>query len=649
MPQAYKDGTFWCSNQAAFFKLKIDVNADQKNVLQPRVFLWFPHHLFYEANKKFKCPECSKKKAVPEFMNNDGYTKSPLAQQIIDIKEIIGTDIELIRQLPLIAQAEFSAFLTKKSGISRDLAYLIRLLMQSSNGPLRLSNILQELHTKRYDTLQYQYLANYKHRVDNPGMRPLPVPAPEFPKFNDKYGYNGYHGVNVFDALYTVTDEYEEIRLQSFVPTKSLVHLIGSFDKMYDTYNMYGYTLPKLFYTDNVRSDRHFLEEHLPSLLENVQHVDGLPVAAIPSNVEIFVDNAVQEINDSCDRILRDYHDLPILVHFKKCTRNERCIARISLETFNFEVFIFKITNNIFPSGLRKLFEEENINKIGNRLNALISSLNEKSPALQLQLKNTTEWTTYCSNRYANSSGSTIKDFCQALLNEQFPREQTLVESALETFYMIKLYSKARTIETSFTRFDQEPSVGTYVAIFPMNSVSMIPSAYGYIREKTSQEFGPPMRRNLQTNSTALVEITAVLKPNMRLPEHGLRKTLANTGCANPFIVVKKSMLRKCSESHDSGNVVASSGMDARVGRIDNTGDLQHYEQQQLSNDQDDEFLDTTSDTVVYKSRILKDVFHLIDMLKIPKNHSLCAEFKRKFRDILLVPDPVDKDNVTRF
>ncbi|CEP15283.1 hypothetical protein [Parasitella parasitica] len=36
-------------------------------------------------------------------------------------------------------------------------------------------------------------------------------------------------------------------------------------------------------------------------------------------------------------------------------------------------------------------------------------------------------------------------------------------------------------------------------------------------------------------------------------------------------------------------------------------------------------------------------------MLKIPKNHSLCAEFNRKFRDILLVPDPVDKDNVTRF
>ncbi|CEP12307.1 hypothetical protein [Parasitella parasitica] len=386
--------------------------------------------------RKFICPGCSKNKAVPEFMNNDGYTKSLLARRIIDIKEC----------------AEIPAFLTKKSG-----------RLDSS------ANAIVDWPTA---TQQYPFKA-----ASNIGSLS--------------------HGVNVFDALYTVTNEYEEIRLQFFVPTKSLVHLIGSFDKMYNVYNMYGYTLLKLFYTDNVRSDRHFLEKHLPSLLENVQHIDGLPVAAIPSNVEIFVNNAVQEINDSCDRILRDYHDLSILVHFKRCTRNGRCIARISLATFNFE-----------PEQLKSL-----------------------SPDL------------------------------------------------------------TKTLPLA------------HVAIFPMNSVSMIPSAYGYIRQKTSQEFGPPIQRNLQTNSTVLFEITEVLKPNMRLPEHGPRKSLANTGCAHPFIVVKKSMLRKCSESHDSGNVVASSGMDARVGRIDNTGDLQHYDQQ-LSIDQDDESLDTTSDTVVYKSRI---------------------------------------------
>ena len=54
---------------------------------------------------------------------------------------------------------------------------------------------------------------------------------------------------------------------------------------------------------------------------------------------------------------------------------------------------------------------------------------------------------------------------------------------------------------------------------------------------------------------------------------------------------------------------------------------------------------DTTS---THTSRVLKDVFHLIDMIKMPVKHTLCSEFKAKFRDILLAPDPADKANVSR-
>lgn len=82
----------------------------------------------------------------------------------------------------------------------------MRSLGQSSTGPLRLSNILQELDLKRYDTLQFQYLANYyKYRVDNnSSLISLPVPAPEFSKSNDKDGYNGYYpSANNISFVYT--------------------------------------------------------------------------------------------------------------------------------------------------------------------------------------------------------------------------------------------------------------------------------------------------------------------------------------------------------------------------------------------------------------------------------------------------------------
>lgn len=40
------------------------------------------------------------------------------------------------------------------------------------------------------------------------------------------------NGVSTFNALYTVLNEYEEIRLQVLSPTKALSHLASSFDNM---------------------------------------------------------------------------------------------------------------------------------------------------------------------------------------------------------------------------------------------------------------------------------------------------------------------------------------------------------------------------------------------------------------------------------
>ncbi|KAG2195819.1 hypothetical protein INT47_010029 [Mucor saturninus] len=58
------------------------------------------------------------------------------------------------------------------------------------------------------------------------------------------------NGVSTFSCLYTVLNEYEEIRLQALAPTKSLDHLTPSFNIMIL-----------------------FLESAIPSLLENVIHV----------------------------------------------------------------------------------------------------------------------------------------------------------------------------------------------------------------------------------------------------------------------------------------------------------------------------------------------------------------------------------------
>jgi hypothetical protein len=48
-------------------------------------------------------------------------------------------------------------------------------------------------------------------------------------------------------------------------------------------------------------------------------------------------------------------------------------------------------------------------------------------------------------------------------------------------------------------------------------------------------------------------------------------------------------------------------------------------------------------------SRILKDPFHLMDMIKVNLNHGMAKDFSRRFRDCLFVVDPVDKTNVEEY
>jgi hypothetical protein len=50
---------------------------DPESLYTPRVFLWFPHHLF----KDLKCPTCSEKISVK------GFNKKPRARRVIDLNE----------------------------------------------------------------------------------------------------------------------------------------------------------------------------------------------------------------------------------------------------------------------------------------------------------------------------------------------------------------------------------------------------------------------------------------------------------------------------------------------------------------------------------------------------------------------------------
>lgn len=109
--------------------------------------------------------------------------------------------------------------------------------------------------------------------------------------------------------------------MQCLTPTKSLNHLRFSFDAMREAYDMYGHTQPEVFFTDNPRGDRRFLEMVLPSLKENVVPViselhANLPILSIPENITVNVITSAKIINHAINKILEDEMDITVFLGF---------------------------------------------------------------------------------------------------------------------------------------------------------------------------------------------------------------------------------------------------------------------------------------------------------------------------------------------
>ncbi|KIJ92817.1 hypothetical protein K443DRAFT_125800 [Laccaria amethystina LaAM-08-1] len=102
------------------------------------------------------------------------------------------------------------------------------------------------------------------------------------------------NGVVTFAALFTLLNEFEQIRYQAFVPTKSLSHLKAGLEAMVTALKEHGLVEPILGFTDNVASDEGTFSECIPSLNKNVRRVDldehsDLPRLLLPEDIFLAV------------------------------------------------------------------------------------------------------------------------------------------------------------------------------------------------------------------------------------------------------------------------------------------------------------------------------------------------------------------------
>ena len=117
------------------------------------------------------------------------------------------------------------------------------------------------------------------------------------------------NGETTFAALFTLVNEFEQIRYQAFVPTKAHSHLRGGLEEMVKSLASHGHAQPIIGFTDNVASDAAFFTACIPSLGEKVTPVQEeefseLPKIELPNDVTIHECKTETQIQTACTSIL---------------------------------------------------------------------------------------------------------------------------------------------------------------------------------------------------------------------------------------------------------------------------------------------------------------------------------------------------------
>ncbi|GAA5803691.1 hypothetical protein HPULCUR_009174 [Helicostylum pulchrum] len=635
-----------------------------------------------------------------------------------------GCDQDIVKQLNPGHQRAFPAILTHKSGISKDLCNVMRPLFQHGVGPHRLSKVIRILHTQRFDELQFVYyngINDFKPNVASQLLNGAESQTfDQFSNFSDRMKYNGYtpssnylsyvysslvaeyrifidqhtsqldgiilkldhsfkiikrmgkfNDVSTFNGLFTVLNEYGEIRMQLLVPAKGHSCLIPSFNNMMNSYRKYNLDMPQVAYTDNVTGDRKFLEEVIPSLTENVLHVapsqaelidrnspyNRFPVAIIPSGVNVTVFSTKDDINAACDTILEMVRDnnselcvgfdiewtpsfvYPIGVR-ARLTGSPIPVALVQIyfdtSIYLFRTFSFSATT--FPEKLRDIIECKRIMKVGRQIGGDLTKFAQYGI---INCPNQLDIGTLCYDKeVATRRNYSLQRICGEVLMLNLLKPADVRKSnwemdtlspehvqyaAVDAYISLRVYKKLKDLETVKKPVTSRTPPGTFVASYASSADKVFPAALGYLRD---------ILRIFRGKNECLIgmEVVKVLIPGTLLNRYKNGLSLDDFGQPKFIISVDRTHIFTASESN-----YLSSFVNAISSPIEN----------QLDSTSHHEINSAESYTV--PSRVLKDAFHLLDLIKVSLRHGLSKDFIRQFRDALFVVDTEDKQKVENY
>ncbi|KAJ7587518.1 hypothetical protein C8J56DRAFT_786255 [Mycena floridula] len=499
-------------------------------------------------------------------------------------------------------------------------------------------------------------------------------------------------GQRVFDALLTVTNGMGQIRVCDLVPTKAHSQFTDHLARMNESFKIYGLPKPKVFFTDNLWGDKRMLEESFPSLRENVTPVtasNNLPPATI--TVPITVLSTITQMQDA----------ILSLVECIPEEENGRLIIGLDLEwntailqiAYDDHVWIFQlgrlhINSTSFPSHLAKFLANPRVIKAGRNVQTDLRYLEEDSGTKDGPFVGGIDIADFAKEKGVVKSAKVgLAELCASVLKEKLEKPNDIrvgmewgneelsdaqqQYAALDAWISLRIYQQLVKLEApSAVIFPvNSPPVGLEVFVFQDDRTTII------ARGTISPHAMNPFIDNINITPTrTVVDVTEVYVPGAIITTHHHRN-LADFGPPNFSIVCLKSRIKTyvpnfCPRHSpiDMTPLVASSPIPEAQ---DDTIQLDLHDEAPVSIDFSE--VNVTEPTEVSlkdigvdstalqecneiierlaslpwpgetRSRVLKDIFHVFQLIYIVKTHGLRVTFAQALREAIFIPDLEDK------
>ncbi|KAF8802776.1 hypothetical protein BYT27DRAFT_7111482, partial [Phlegmacium glaucopus] len=774
---------FWFEQQSTIFLLEGGLTSPT-SLYNPRFFLWDPKALY----KDLPCPICRR------VLQRHATISRP--RRCIDITSefyIIGYryrcvnclhpqtkkktvtfrswDRHILGVLPSALAAEFPAYLSHRSGMSKALFSWMRMSFSSGMGAKRFTDALVAEYLLRYDELHLQYLDYIASNImmntwigkkyqsflpfhdTSPDGRHGFVPRSQW--FRDMYDhfmedhqheFNQHtamllaeicaidhshkitkhvakvNGERVFNGLLTVTNEKGEIRACNLVATKAHSQFEEALKGMRESLELYGHRQPELFYTDNM-ADKSFLESSFNSLRENVVPVEkysSLEPFILPADVQIFVRTGDAAINTALstiiDQVPTDDDGSDLVVGFDS-EWNVILSDTGQHECGEIAIISDMVVRQRLPEKLMMLLQNPRVRKVGRMVNSDLKQLQTSVNSL-LPFVGALDLANYAKQCHVVSNARcSLADLCATVLGKRLNKnvsERTSAAwehlsltteqqhyAAIDAYVPLLLYHKLSTfsvpkcLPTTLTPL-------TPVLLFSTDNTVVVGRGYLSLHLHATNFDGVNL-----TKTRTLIEISEVLVPAAIISSHEKRslKSFGSTpfslvclrshlqiydpltfnflggitpvvqlNTAGPSTLVTSAMDIDKQSSHPQpfeGAALDAGQPDSEDGTVDGMGSLlkatftgdavemnnihnsssgsghSHHDIDLESRVCGKDILATVARPVAWdttiRSRVLKDVFHVFNMLWLSTMHGLRKEFGRALRDILFVADKEDQ------